>query len=680
MKLIKYVFLIAAFIFLSGNKIKAQGYYDMGQGINLTDLDTAVSPEVDFFQYANGGWLKQNPIPASESYWGIFSVLQEDNYKSLREVMEKDAKEKNAPKGSSVQKVGDFYYSGMDTARIEKDGIKPLQKEFDRINNIKNLKDVVDVIALYQTYGASPLFSFFAGQDQKNSAAVVPYLYQGGLGMPNRDYYLNNDSTSIEIRKEYVKHISKMLQLLGEDAGKANAEADSIMNIETDLAKVSMTPVEMRDPYAIYHKMDFKRANELTPAVEWKSFLNEIGIKKADYVIVGQPDFFKEANRLLNSKSIDNWKTYLRWNLINTFASKLSKKFVDEDFHFYGTILNGAPENKPRWKRILQDADYSIGEILGKEFVKQHFPPAAKKRVMEMVNNLIKVFGERINMLDWMSPETKEKAIVKLDKIMKKVGYPNKWRSYAGLKIDRGSYVWNIIRSNIFNFNYMTSKIGKPVDKTLWEMTPQTVNAYYDPSMNEIVFPAGILQPPFFNMKADDAVNYGETGATIGHEMTHGFDDEGRQYDAEGNLKDWWTKDDGTKFKARAELMVKQFYDYKVLDTLHVNGQLTLGENIADRGGLIIAYEAFKLTREGQSNEKIDGFTPDQRFFIAYAQSWAGHIRDAALRRQILTNPHAPDKLRTNGPLSDMPEFYKAFNVKPGDPMYRADGLRVKIW
>lgn len=650
-----------------------------GHGLQLSWMDTSVNPAVDFFDYANGNWIKNNPIPPSESYWGIFYVLQEDNYKSLRIVMEADAKKKSAS-GSNVQKVGDFYFSGMDTAAINKLGSEPLQKEFDRINSIKNLNDLNNVIALFQTYGVSPLFNFFAMPDQMNSSEIATYLYQGGIAMPDRDYYLKTDSASAKIREEYLEHIANMFMLLGDDAAKAKEEAAVVMNIETNLAKSSMTPVEQRDPYAVYHKYSIKSADSLTPAIKWNKFLNDVGVKNIKDIIVSQPEFFKEVNSLLQNESIDNWKTYLRWCLINTFAPYLSNNFVDEHFHFFGTILTGAKELKPRWKRILQDADGAIGEILGQEFVRMHFPPEAKKRNLEMVDNLIKVFGERIEKLDWMSKETKEKAIHKLHKILKKVGYPDKWRNYDGLEINRGAYVDNIIRSNIFNFDYMIAKIGKPVDKTLWEMTPQTVNAYYDPSLNEIVFPAGILQPPFFDMNADDAVNYGETGATIGHEMTHGFDDQGRQYDADGNLKNWWTKDDEKKFKERADKMVQQFNDYVVLDSLHVNGELTLGENIADLGGLIIAYEAFKMTKEGQSDKKIDGFTPDQRFFIAYAQSWAGHERNEALKKQILTNPHSPDKLRTNAPLSNMPEFYKAFDIKPGDQMYRPDNLRVKIW
>jgi len=650
-----------------------------GHGIQLSWMDTSVNPATDFFDYANGNWIKNNPIPPSESYWGIFYVLQEDNYKSLRKVMEADAKKKSV-KGTNVQKVGDFYFSGMDTTAIDKLGAEPLKKEFDRINSINNLNDVNNVIALFQTYGVSPLFNFFAMQDQMNSAEIVPYLYQGGIAMPDRDYYLKTDSASVKIRDEYLEHIANMFKLLGDDKAKAKEEASVVINIETNLAKSSMTPVEQRDPYAVYHKYSLDSADSLTPTIKWNKFLNEVGIKNIKDIIVSQPEFFKEVNSLLQSESIDNWKIYLRWCLINSFAPYLSSNFVNEHFQFFGTVLTGAKELKPRWKRVLQDADGAIGEILGQEFVKMHFPPEAKKRNLEMVDNLIKVFGERIEKLDWMSKETKEKAIEKLHKILKKVGYPDKWRNYDGLEIDRGAYVDNIIRANIFNFKYMVAKIGKPVDKTLWEMTPQTVNAYYDPSLNEIVFPAGILQPPFFDMNADDAVNYGETGATIGHEMTHGFDDQGRQYDADGNLKNWWTADDEKKFKERTQRIIKQFNDYVVLDSLHVNGELTLGENIADLGGLIIAYDAFKMTKEGKSNKKIDGFTPDQRFFIAYAQSWAGHERSEALKKQILTNPHSPDKLRTIAPLSNMPEFYKAFDIKPGDPMYRTDSLRVKIW
>ncbi len=670
--------LVLAFVFISCSQ--KQNKNTNIQGIDIADFDTTVIPQNNLFEFANGGWIKNNPIPPSERYWGVYSVLQNDNYKKLKKVMEEAAENNNAEKGSNQQKLGDFYFSGMDTVSIEKEGINPLKHEFDRINNIKNTRDLINVITLYQTYRVSPLFDFYVEQDLKNSEQQVPYLSQGGLGLPDRDYYLKTDSESVKIRKEYIQHIANMFKLLGDQSETAENEAQNIMNLETKLAKVSLTNIQQRDPYAVYHKYTLQELNKLTPEFNWTNYFDKIGAKNVDYVIVDNADFFKLVNNELKNTSLNDWKNYLRWNLISTFANDLNSKFVNEHFHFYGTVLNGITQIKPRWKRIIQAADRSIGEILGQEYVKENFTPETKARCLKLVNNLFKVFGERIKNLEWMSPETKEKALHKLNTMVKKIGYPDKWRDYSKLEIDRGPFVLNQLRANIFRFNYMLNKIGKPVDKTEWGMTPQTVNAYYNPSMNEVVFPAGILQPPLFDPNADDAVNYGETGATIGHEMTHGFDDEGRQFDAEGNLKDWWTKSDAEQFKKRAEVMIKQFDNYVVLDSLHVNGKLTLGENIADLGGLIIAHEAFKLTDEYKSNKKIGGYTPDQRFFIAYAQSWKGHTRNAALRTQVLTDPHAPDFLRANSPVSNMASFYKAFDVKQNDKMYIPDSLRVNIW
>jgi len=653
---------------------------DGKKGIDRSNMDTTVSPAKDFFTYANGGWLKKNPIPASESSWGIYQVVQDNNYNSLWQVMKDAASESATTNNPKIQKVGDFYLSAMDTLAIEKQGFKPLQPELDRINGIADVKGLVEVMTLYQTYGVSPAFSFFGDQDQKDSKTVVPYLYQGGLGLPDRDYYFNKDAESEKIRDEYVKHITKMLKLLGEDAKTAPKHAKTIMDMETNLARTSMTMVEQRDPYNIYHKYTIVEANALTPDIDWSVFLKSVGVTGADNIIIGQPEFFKEVNKQLKKTSLDDWKTYLRWHLLNAFAGQLSSDFVKESFHFYGTILTGTTELKPRWKRVVREADGDLGELLGEVYVSKHFSPEAKKRTLDMVNNLIAVYKERIKRLDWMSSETKTKALEKLDIIMKKIGYPDKWRDYSALKIDRGSYLMNCLRANVFAFNYMANKIGKPVVRTDWGMTPQTVNAYYNPTMNEIVFPAGILQSPLFDPEFDDAVNYGNTGATIGHEMTHGFDDQGSQYDADGNLKNWWTSEDSINFVKKAQVLVKQFNECVVLDTSHVNGSLTLGENIADLGGLLIAYEAFKNTEEGKTNPVIDGFTAEQRFFIAYAQSWQSAKRKEALAEQLITDPHAPENLRANNPVSNIPEFYKAFNIKPGDKMYRPEDQRAKIW
>jgi len=662
----------------------AKGPFNPGtgdvKGIDRSNMDTTVSPAKDFFLYANGGWLKKNPIPATESAWGLYSYVQDVNYKSLLQVMKDAAAESATTKDPKIQKVGDFYISAMDTNTIEKLGAKPLQPELDRINNIKDIKGLMEVITLYQVYGISPAFGFFGDQDQKDSKSVVPYLYQGGIGLPDRDYYFNKGKEPENIRKEYVKHVAAMLKLLGEDSKTSKKHAQTIMDLETNLAQASMTAVQQRDPYNIYHKMSIAEVSALTPNIDWNAFLAALNVKGATYFVVGQPDFLKEVNKQLLKTNLDDWKTYLRWHLVSALAGQLSNDFVKEHFHFYGNILAGTPEMMPRWKRVVREADGDLGELLGEVYVSKHFSPDAKARTLEMVNNLIAVYRIRINNLDWMNAETKKKANEKLDLLMKKIGYPDIWRDYSSLKIDKSSYFNNVVQSNIFAFNYMANKIGKPVVRTDWGMTPQTVNAYYNPTMNEIVFPAGILQYPLFDPSFDDAVNYGNTGATIGHEMTHGFDDQGCQYDADGNLKNWWTKDDSTNFANRAKLLVKEFNESVVFDTIHINGELTLGENIADLGGLLIAYQAFKNTEEGRTNPTIDGFTADQRFFIAYAQSWAGQKRREALIEQILTNPHAPDNLRGNNPLSNIPEFYKAFNIKPGDKMYRNENDRVKIW
>src|ERR1017187_10117468 len=598
-----FVFLIVL-AFLNGFAIIPNNPSNAGdvKGIDRANMDTTVSPSKDFFMYANGGWIKKNPIPATESSWGLYSYVQDINFKSLLQVMMDAAAESASTKDAKVQKVGDFYLSAMDTTTIEKLGAKPLQPELDRINNIKDIKGLMEVITLYQVYGISPAFGFFGDQDQKDSKTVVPYLYQGGIGLPDRDYYFNKGKEPENIRKEYVKHIAAMLRLLGEDSKSANKHSKTIMELETNLAKASMTAVQQRDPYNIYHKMTIAEVSAIAPNIDWNAFLSTLNVKGATYFVVVQPDFMKEVNKQLTKVSLDDWKTYMRWHLVSALAGQLSNDFVKEHFHFYGNILAGTPELMPRWKRIVREADGDLGELLGELYVSKHFSPDAKQRTLEMVNNLISVYHDRINKLDWMNAETKKKAKEKLDLLMKKIGYPDKWRDYSSLKIDKSSYLNNVIQSNIFAFNYMSNKIGKPVVRQDWGMTPQTVNAYYNPTMNEIVFPAGILQYPLFDPAFDDAVNYGNTGATIGHEMTHGFDDQGCEYDADGNLKNWWTKEDSTNFANRAKLLVKQFNESVVLDTIHINGELTLGENIADLGGLLIAYQAFKGTEEGRSN------------------------------------------------------------------------------
>ncbi len=648
-----------------------------GVGITLSNLDTTTSPTDNFYQYANGSWLANNPIPASESRWGSFNILDDETRKSVKVLLDEAATAK-AEKGTIKQKVGDFYASGMDSATIEKLGITALDAQWKQIDAIKATSDVQKEVAHLQRIGVAPLFSFYAYQDPKNSAVVVPQAYQGGLGLPDRDYYIAADKATI--RKEYAAHITKMFALAGYDGGASTAAAKSVMQLETALAKASKERAALRDPNANYHKMTVEELNKLTPNLNWGTLLTDMGVKKMDYVIVGQPAFFTEVNTLLTTVPVADWKTYLKWQTLTSFAGQLSSNFVNENFRFYGTTLTGAKEIKPRWKRVLATTDAALGEALGQLYVEKYFPAAAKKRCLELVKNLQEVYADRINKLEWMSATTKEKAQKKLGTIINKIGYPDTWKDYSKLEIERTNYLQNCIGGNELAFDKMLEKIGQPVDKNEWLMTPQTVNAYYNPQTNEIAFPAAILQPPFFDPNADDAVNYGGIGAVIGHELTHGFDDQGRQYDADGNLTDWWTKEDGEKFNKLTQVVVDQYNAYKVLDSIPVNGSLTLGENIADLGGLSIAYEAFKRTEQGKKNEKIDGFTAEQRFFLNWANVWRNNIRDEALKQRIVVDPHSPGIYRANGPVSNMPEFYAAFNVTEGSPMWRADSIRAKIW
>lgn len=652
-----------------------------GVGINAANFDTTIAPGSDFFHYANGGWIKANPIPNDQVRWGSFSILNENNKQNLHTLVDSVSKLSGNAKGSPAQLVGDFYFSAMDTANIEKQGASPIKGEMDNVDKITEINQVLGYVAKLQQWGTNPMFSFYAGQDPKNSEVVVPQLYQGGLSLPDRDFYLKTDARSVTIREEFVKHIVNMFKLYGVDEATAKKYAATVMRIETALATASMTRVELRDPFKTYHKYTVGELNSMTPNIRWDAMFAAMNVNgKYDYLILGQPDFVKELDKQIKANKVDDWKVYLKWNLLNLAGNVLSNDFAMEDFHFNNQILNGQKEIQTRWKRMVQMTDGMIGDALGQLYVAKFFPPEAKKKADELVSNLMAVYEERIDKLDWMSAPTKAKAKEKLKAIMRKIGYPDNWKDYAGLEITRDNFFKNLMNATQWNYNYEVSKIGKPVDKKQWGMTPPTVNAYYNPSLNEIVFPAGILQPPFFNPEADDAVNYGGIGAVIGHELTHGFDDEGRNFDAKGNLVTWWTAEDSAKFVAKAHRIVDQFNGYTVLDTLHVNGELTLGENIADLGGITIAYEAFKRTKQGRGNEKIDGLTPDQRFFLNFASIWAGDIRPEAAAQRIVTDPHSPAIHRVNGTLSNIEPFYKAFNLKDGDKLYRPDSLRAKIW
>ena len=644
-------------------------------------IDKSVKPGDDFFKYATGTWMKENPIPPAERTWGIWNLVQEETYDRIKKIIA-EAENSNAPEGSNEQKIGDFYYSGMDTVKIDNDGISKLKPELDAISKIKSKNDLTGIIPLLKKEGVNSFFRLYVTQDDKNSDLYSLYLVQGGLGLPNREYYFRKDERTENIRKEYKKHVAKMFELLGENESDAKQNAEAVYNIEFFLADSSRKLEDMRDPYKNYNKMTIASLQILSPKFEWQKIIDDIGANVVDSVIVGQPEFYKQISNAVEKFSLDQIKSYLTWQLINSYADRLSKPFEDQNFYFRGTVMSGVKVQRPRWKRIQDATERAVGELLGQIYVKKYYSLKTKKRYEKLVDDIIASFANRIKNLDWMSEKTKEKALVKLHAITKKVGYPDKWKDFSELKVDRNSYLRNSINSRIFWFEYDINHLGKPVDRKEWGMTPQTYNAYYNPSNNEIVLPAAMfIVPGVPDSLLDDAVIYSYAGAsTIGHELTHGFDDEGRQYDAHGNLKDWWTKEDEKKFKAKTQLMVEQFDNYVVLDSMHINGKATLGENIADLGGLVIGYDAFKKTKEFKEGKKINGLTPQQRFWLGYAYSWLGQYRPETRARQVLTDVHSPNFLRVNGPFSDIPAFYEAFGIKNGDPMWRPPNKRVKVW
>lgn len=647
--------------------------------LDKNNIDTTVSPGDNFFRYANGGWLNTNEIPESETRWGTFDMLAENNMMKVHTLLE-DAAHANGKKGSNEQKVGDFYKTGMDSVEINKAALTPIKPTLDRIDAIQNTEGVLKEIAKLHTEGIGQVFGFYISPDDKDVTQQITQLFQGGLGMPDRDYYFNKDTRSTNIREAYKAYQVELLRLMGMDSTSAKNAAAEIYALEGKLAKASMTRTEMRDPYKVYNKFSIQEFSKQTPGMDWKTLLADMKVKGEDSMIVGMPAFMKEVSKQLKATPLETWKKYLKFHVVNDMSPYLNEEVDKAHFNFYGKIVRGQQEQKPRWKRVLQVVDGGVGELLGQLYVEQHFKPEAKKRMEELVKNLQETYRDRIMKLDWMTDETKQKAVAKLNTFVKKIGYPDKWRNYDKLDIVGDSYVENVIASAKFDYNYMVNKLGKPVDKTEWFMTPPTVNAYYNPAFNEIVFPAGILAFPFFDMDADDAVNYGAIGGVIGHEMTHGFDDQGSKYAADGNLSNWWTPEDSMHFEEKTKVVREQFDNYTVLDTVHVNGQLTLGENLADLGGLAIAYEAFQKTEQAKKGEKIDGLTPDQRFFLSWAQVWRANTRDEEAANRIITDPHSPVEWRTNGPLSNMPEFYKAFDIKEGDKMWRPDSLRAKVW
>lgn len=649
--------------------------------IDPVNLDTTCAPCKNFFQYANGGWLKRSSIPGDQPRWGSFSELQEQNYAALQDVLSDAARKASSTNDPNIRKLGTFYGTCMDSAAVEAAGIKPLRGELTQINAIHDRRGVQAAIARLHGMGIPAAFVFRSVPDAKKSARTIVEVYQGGLGLPDREYYLKEDSASAKIRREYVGHVARMLQLSGLDKTKAEWSALAIMRLETALAKGSMTKEAQRDPEAIYHLTRADDLQKATPGFAWMPYLSGSGLAGIEEINVAQPQFMHTFDSLLTSAPLGNWKVYLKWNLLANTAPALSSPFVRESFRFNSTVLQGVAEMRPRWKRCLRRTDDAVGEILGQAYVKKNFTPEAKSRALEMVRNIRGELRSRLGALTWMSDQTKTKAFAKLDSIINKIGYPDSWRDYDQLEARPGPFVRNLLLANEFETRRQLKKIGRPTDRMEWGMTPPTVNAYYKPPTNEITFPAGIMQPPFFDPKADDAVNYGGMGSVIGHEITHGFDDQGRQFDALGNLSGWWSEADTKEFNRRAEVVQKQFDGYVAIDSLHVNGKLTLGENIADLGGLLIAYGAYRRSLEGKAEPApIDGLTGPQRFFLAWAQIWRAKTRPEFTRLLVNVDPHAPPEFRTIGPLSNIPAFAEAFGCKPGDPMVRPESERAQIW
>jgi len=643
--------------------------------LDVTSMDRSADPCVDFFAYSCGGWIKRNPIPPDQSSWDTYSKMQDENLAQLRSILEAAAAP-DANRNAVTQKIGDYYASCIDEQAIDAKGIEPLQPQLDRIAKLSSKADLAGLVG--DRIGRGVPFRFGSTQDFKDASQVIADADQGGLGLPDRDYYLKEDAKSVDLRKAYVAHVQKMFQLLGDSADKAAAEAQTVMRIETGLAKGSMTRVERRDPKNLDHKMTAEELEKLNPSFQWNTYFTKVGLPSLSSLNVSSPGFFKALNEEIDKESLAGWKTYLRWHLAHADADFLSTAFVNEDFDFYGKTLQGRKELRPRWKRCTDNVDRDLGEALGQAYVAKYFSPDAKQQALKMVKEIEAAMQNDINGLSWMSATTKQQALVKLHGMANKIGYPDKWRDYSKLEIVRGDELGNVTRAHQFEFNRGLAKIGKPVDRGEWDMTAPTVNAYYDPQMNDINFPAGVLQPPAFDPTSDAAPNYGDTGGTIGHELTHGFDDEGRQFDAQGNLRDWWTPEDGKEFVKRASCISSQYSSYTVVDDIKINGKLTLGEDVADLGGLLLAYMAWKEDTKNQKLENLDDLTPDQRFFVGYGQSWCGETRDETKRMRATVDPHSPEKYRTNGVVSNMPQFQEAFHCKADSPMVNQN--RCSVW
>jgi len=643
--------------------------------LDVSAMDRSADPCVDFFQYSCGGWIQNNPIPPDQSSWDTYAKMQDENLDRLRGILEAAAAP-DPKRNAATQKIGDYYASCTDEKVVEAKGAEPLKPELERIANIGSKKEIADVAAAM--VDDNILFRFDSTQDFRDANQVIAEADQGGLGLPDRDYYFKDDPKSVDLRKAYVVHVQKMFELLGDQPEAAAAEAQTVMRIETALAKGSMTRVERREPKNLDHKMTRAEFEKMNPEFQWKVYFAKVGLPKLSSLNVASPGFFKALNEDLEKESLADWKIYLRWHLVRADAPFLAAAFLNENFDFYGRTLQGKKELRPRWKRCTDEVDENLGEALGQVYVEKYFSPAAKQQALKMVKQIQAAMEQDINALPWMSAATKQQALVKLHAMANKIGYPDKWRDYSKLEIARGDELGNVERARRFEFNRQLAKIGKPLDRGEWGMTPPTVNAYYNPQMNDINFPAGVLQPPAFDPTSDAAPNYGDTGGTIGHELTHGFDDEGRQFDAHGNLRDWWTADDEKEFVKRASCISDQYSTYTIVDDIKINGKLTLGEDVADLGGLILAYMAWKDDSKGQNLQPLDNLTPEQRFFVGYGQSWCGETRDETKRLRATVDPHSPEKYRTNGVVSNMPEFQEAFHCKAGSPMVNQN--RCRVW
>jgi putative endopeptidase len=681
MKTFVPILLVIAFISIIGCN-SSSDKTPKSPDVLASHIDSTIKPGDDFFLFANGKWFKQNPIPASEAGNGLWQLIQDTIDAQIKNICVSSAALNNEPKGSNKQKIGDFYFSGMDSVSLNKKGISDLQADLDRMDAIKDIKDLLKEAAYIHVVAGSPLFGFYVGQDDRISSKYAVFIGQGGLSLPDRDYYFATDARAKDIRKKFVEYVGNMFKIMGYDNNKASIAANNLMKLETALAKSSRKREDLRDPLKNYNKITYSQLLKTTPSINWPLFLAGVGLTKADSVIIGQPEFLTDLNNYLKTIPLNDWKNYLKFHFLRSLSSNLDDKTYALTFGFYSTSLRGVKEPKPRWKRVVLETNGSLGELIGQVYVAEYLPKGTKEKLLEIGKSIKEVYAEHIKSLDWMSDVTKTKALNKLNRVILKVGYPDKWKDLSSLQTDRNSYVKNVMNAGKWYFQYMISKYGKPVDRTEWDMEPQTYNAYYNPSNNEIVVPgSNIIVPGYERVLADDAILYSVIGgSTFGHEITHGFDDQGCKYDELGNLHNWWTKDDSIKFYSKTGLIVRQFDAYIAVDSLHINGKLTQGENIADLGGIVMGYQAFKNTKQYLSQEKIAGLTPDQRFFLGYAYAWMINQRPEYVANQVRSDEHSPAKFRVLGPLTNMPEFYATFGIKQGDAMWRADSVRVKIW